>query len=106
MPNLNANVTYTAKATMTNPTAKGFSYSAELYLGVPKAATSGKKSFSLAAGESATVSFPVAMPNYEAVFPVYLDVFVGTELVAAYEATEKVTTVILPTVIVGPITWM
>lgn len=104
MPQLEAGRTYTGKATMTNPTNRSFSYTAELYLGLPKVATSGVKSFTLAAGQSTPVSFSVKMPNYEGTFPVYLDVFVGTDMIAAFEG-EAVATVIPPQIVIGPITW-
>ncbi len=105
MPNLAAGQSFTARATLSNPTEAGFNYTAELYLGVPKAASSGMVSFSLAPGESKDILFLLTMPSMEATFPVYLDVFVGGVLIAAYEATEMVTTVISPEVVVGPIIW-
>lgn len=95
----------TAVAQMTNPTAKAFNYNAELYLDVTKVASSGPIAFSLAAGETRPISFPVTMPLAEGAFPVYLDAFVGTELVGAYQATENVTLVISPAIVIGPITW-
>ena len=104
MPQLNAGQTYTAKASMTNPTGSSFSYNAELYLGLPKVATSGMRSFTLAPGEVKTVSFPVTMPESKGTYPVYLDVFVGTELIAAF-VSDSVTTVILPEIVVGPVIW-
>ncbi|MBA7475071.1 hypothetical protein ES707_10436 [subsurface metagenome] len=104
-PTFEAGETRTAIAQMTNPTAKAFSYTAELYLDVTKVASSGSIVFSLAAGETRAVSFPVTMPGVEGIFPVFLDVFVGTELVAAFRATEDVTLVISPAIVIGPITW-
>ncbi len=96
----------TARAQMTNPTAKTFSYTAELYLGLPKVASSGSIAFTLVAGETRAVSFPVTMPDIEGDFPVYLDVLVAGELVGAYQATENVIVVIIPAIIIGPITWI
>ncbi len=104
-PTFEAGEVRTAIAQMTNPTGKAFNYVGELYLDVTKAASSGSIAFSLAAGETKPISFPVTMPGVEGIFPVYLDVFVGTELVGAYRATEDVTVVITPAIIIGPITW-
>ncbi len=104
-PTFEAGEVRTAVAQMTNPTAKAFSYTAELYLDITKVASSGSIPFSLAAGETREVRFPVTLPVAEGTFPVYLDAFVGVELVGAYQATEDVTVVIIPAIIIGPITW-
>ncbi|MBA7465009.1 hypothetical protein ES707_00170 [subsurface metagenome] len=104
-PTFEAGEVRTAIAQMTNPTAKAFSYTAELYLDVTKVASSGPIAFSLAPGETKPISFPVTMPAFEGTFPVYLDAFVGAELVGAFQATEDVTVVITPAIIIGPITW-
>ncbi|GAH60873.1 unnamed protein product, partial [marine sediment metagenome] len=94
MPQFSPREVRTAIASMSNPTAKSFAYTAELYLGVPKAASSGVISFSLAAGETRNISFPVTMPSAEGTYPVYLDIFVAGELIGAYRAIEDV--VIVP----------
>ena len=94
MPQFNPSEIRTAVAPITNPTAVAFDYTAELYLGLPKAASSGVITFSLAPGETKNISFPVTMPDVEGTYPVYLDVFVGDQLIAAYQATEDV--VIVP----------
>ncbi|GAI85260.1 unnamed protein product [marine sediment metagenome] len=104
-PTFEAGEARTAIAEMTNPTAKAFDYVGELYLDVTKAASSGSIAFSLAAGETRAVSFPVTMPGVEGIFPVFLDVFVEAEQVGAFRATEDVTVVISPSIIIGPITW-
>ncbi|MBA7655144.1 hypothetical protein ES703_63042 [subsurface metagenome] len=104
-PTFEAGEVRTARAQMTNPTAKAFSYNAELYLGLPKVASSGSIAFSLTAGETKPVSFPVTMPDVEGDFPVYLDVLVAGEMVGAYQATENVIVVIIPAIVIGPITW-
>lgn len=91
MPQFSPNEPKVAIAPMSNPTAKAFSYTAELYLGVPKAASSGEISFSLAAGETRNITFPVTMPGIEGSYPVYLDVFSNSQLIAAYKAIEDVT---------------
>lgn len=112
MPTLDAKKTYIGRVTLTNPTEKAFTYNAELYLGGggafpgEKIVSSGVKTFSLAAGEQRAVDFPVTMPSIEGTFPVYLDVFVAGVIVAAYQATENVTTVIRAQVVVGPVTWI
>ncbi|MBA7697173.1 hypothetical protein ES703_105832 [subsurface metagenome] len=78
---------------MSNPTGKSFAYTAELYLGMLKAASSGVIPFSLAPGEIRNISFPIAMPSAEGAYPVYLDVFVAGELIGAYQAVEDVVVV-------------
>ena len=105
MPGFSPGEIKTAIASMTNPTDRAFSYTAELYLGLPKVASSGVIAFSLAAGETRAISFPVAMPTDEGTFPVYLDILVAGVLVGAYHATEDVEIVITPAIVIGPITW-
>ncbi|MBA7636873.1 hypothetical protein ES703_44501 [subsurface metagenome] len=104
-PTFEAGEARTAIAEMTNPTGKAFDYTAELYLDVTKAASSGVIAFSLAPGETKPISFPVTMPSAEGTFPVYLDVFVEADQVGAFRATEDVTVVISPAIVIGPITW-
>ncbi len=79
----------TAIATMSNPTGKSFAYTAELYLGLLKAASSGVIPFSLAPGETRNISFPVTMPS-AGTYPVYLDVLSNSLVIGAYKATEDV----------------
>ena len=90
MPQFNPNELRVAIAPVSNPTAKRFDYSAELYLGMPKAASSGTIPFSLAPGETRDISFPVTMPGAEGTYPVYLDVLSNSQLIGAYQATESV----------------
>ncbi|GAI60139.1 unnamed protein product, partial [marine sediment metagenome] len=108
-PNFEAGSTHAARATLTNPTAKEFTYDVELYLDVTKVA-SASGSVTIPAGSSLDVDFTVVMPVAEGTFHVYLDVWVGTELLVHHEAlphAEKdVTIVISPLIEVGPITWI
>lgn len=90
MPEFSQGEIKTAIAPMSNPTGKSFAYTAELYLGLPKAASSGVISFSLAAGETRNISFPVAMPTVEGTYPVYIDVYSAGQLIGAYQAIEDV----------------
>ena len=104
-PSFEAGSTHTAKATLTNPTTKDFTYTVELYLDVTKAATSGAGTVAIAAGHSLDVNFTLTMPLVEKSYQPYLDVWVGAELIAHYVATELVTIVVTPAIIVGPIIW-
>ena len=105
-PTFEAGVTKTAKARLTNPTAKQFTYSVELYLGVAKAATSGVGQVTIPAGGYVDVSFTLVMPLVEASYPVFLDVWQDTTLLKHYQATENVIIMISPSIEVGPITWV
>jgi len=99
--------THVARAVLSNPTTKQFTYTVELYLDVTKVATSGAGSVTIPAGSSMDIDFTVTMPSYEGgPWHVYLDVWVDTELIAHYQATEDVSTVITPAVEIGPITWV
>ncbi len=97
--------THVAHAQMTNPTPVAFTYKGELYLGPGKAATSGSVTFSLSAGQTKPVDFSITMPNFEGTWPVLIDIFVGLDLIAAYQATADVSVVIAPGIDIGPITW-
>lgn len=83
----------------------GLSCQAELFLGpndATKVATSGLKAFT-STGASQSVSLPVIMPSPGGVaYHVYLDIFVGSYRLLAYQATEDV---IIPAGEVGPIVW-
>lgn len=105
-PTLEAGSTHTARATLTNPTAKEFTYAVELYFGVTKVVTSGVGEVTIPAGQSVEVSFTVTMPLIEADYQPYIDAYVGAELVAHYVATELVTIVVTPAIIIGPIIWV
>jgi len=97
--------THVAHAEMTNPTPAAFTYRGELYLGAGKVATSGSVSFTLTAGQTKVVDFSITMPDVEGTWPVLLDVFVGVDLIAAYQAMEDVSVEIAPDIDIGPITW-
>ncbi len=90
MPQFASGETRTAIAAMSNPTGKTFGYTTELYLGLPKAASSGAIPFSLAAGETKNIPLLVTMPDVEGTYPVYLDVFVAGQLIGTYKAVEDV----------------
>lgn len=105
-PTFEAGSTHVAAAILTNPTAKEFTYTTELYLGVTKAATSGVGSVAIPAGGSVTMNYTVPMPLVEGEYEVYLDVWVGTELIAHYKATVNVIITISPIIEVGPIIWV
>ena len=86
---------HVAHALMTNNTPKAWTYDSELYL-VKDGTTyrsSGIITFTLAAGASRGIDFPIIMPDIEGTYKVYLDVYVAGELIAAYQALEAVTIV-------------
>lgn len=105
-PTFEGGASKTAKARLTNPTAKQFTYKVELYLGITKVATSGVGNVTIPAGGYVDVNFTLVMPMVEASYLVFLDVTYDTTLLAHYEATENVTIIISPTIVVGPITWV
>jgi hypothetical protein len=104
-PTFEAGASKTAQARLTNPTAKQFTYTVELYLGVGKAATSGTAQVTIAANSYLDVSFTLVMPAVEGDYPVYLDVWHEGELLKHYQATEDVAIQISPAIEIGPITW-
>lgn len=105
-PTFEAGVTKTARATLTNPTSREFSYTVELYLGVTKVASSGVGTITIGAGESMLVDFTMVMPLLEGFYQPYLDVWVGDDLIAHYIATETVEILVTPAIEIGPITWV
>ena len=105
-PTFEAGVVKTARARLTNPTAKQFTYTVELYLGVAKVATSGVGTATIPANSYLDVNFTLVMPTVEGDYPVYLDVWHEGELLKHYQATENVVLTISPAIEVGPITWV
>lgn len=105
-PTFDIGTVHVARAVLTNPTAKAFTYTTELYLGVTKAATSGAGTITIPAGGSVSVDYTVTMPLVEGDYEVYLDVWVGAELLAHYKATENVIVIVTPAIEVGPIIWV
>lgn len=103
-PTFQCGSSHTAKAQVRNPTTMSFTYAMELYLDVTKVA-SASKSVTIPAGGSQWVDFPIVMPPVEGSWAVYLDVLVEGELIAHYQATEAVITVISPDVDIIQITW-
>ncbi|GAJ09363.1 unnamed protein product, partial [marine sediment metagenome] len=104
-PAFDYGTTHVAHVPVTNPTPGTFTYDAELYLGTEKVATSGIVSFTLTAGQSKTVDFSITMPNVAGTWPVLIDVLVAGELIAAYQATEDVSVIITPEIVIGPPIW-
>jgi len=104
-PTFEAGSVHTARSTITNPTAKEFTYDLELYLDVTKVA-SASGSVTIPAGSSRDVDFSVTMPLAEGSYQPYLDAWVGTDLIAHYTATELVTIMVTPAITIGPITWV
>lgn len=105
-PELEGGSVQVATARLTNPTTKEFTYTTEMYFDVTKVATSGVSSpITIPAGGSVDVNYTVTMPTTEGEYEVYVDVWVGTELLAHKKATESVTIAVSPAIDIGPITW-
>ena len=94
-----------AKAVLSNPTPISLTYEVELYLGLDKAATSGKKTVTVPGNGSGEVLFPVSMPLVLGIFDVYLQVNYEGQMLKLYQATEKVEVTVEVDIVVGPITW-
>ena len=105
-PTFEAGATKTARARLTNPTAKEFTYSVELYLGVAKVATSGAGTVTIPASSYLDVNFTVVIPLLEGSYPVFMDVWHEGSLLKHYQATEDVVITISAAIEVGPITWV
>lgn len=83
MPEFDCGSSHIARARLRNSTSGDLSYNAELYLviGDSKQATSGLIDFSIPAGQEKSVDFPVTMPDTPGTYQVYLDIWVGNELI-------------------------
>lgn len=104
-PTFETGVIKIARARLTNPTAKQFTYLVELYLGVDKKATSGVGQVTILAGGYVDVNFTVVMPSVERSYPVFLDVWFDTTLLKHYQATENVVITITPAITIDFIGW-
>ncbi len=98
-------VTKTAKIPIT-VTPTGLSCSVELFLGPnasTKVVTSGLKPFT-STGLQQLVNAPVIMPSpaVGTSYHVYIDLYVAGMYLAGYTATDDV---VIPSGVVGPITW-
>lgn len=105
-PTFEGGAVKTARARLTNPTNKSFTYTVELYLGVNKAATSGTATVTINPGQYQDLNFTLTMPVVEGNYTVYLEVRVAGQLLTLFQSTENVTIVIPPQIVVGPITWV
>jgi len=100
--------THTATAQMRNPASLPFTYHAVLYLGLYEGdqVVSSAQDFSLEAGETKAISFPITMPNVQDVtYHVYIDVYCEDELIAAYQGVEDVRVYLQPQIELINITW-
>jgi len=109
-PTFEGGSTRVARATISNPTSKQFTYDIELYLasdvqGINKVASSGVVSVTVPAGGNAQATFPISMPSTEAVYSVFLNVKVAGTPLTLYKATDNVTIQVTPAVEIGTITW-
>lgn len=86
---LNPSTTYTATATMTNPTAEAIDYTAILFLGIDRIVEA-EASFHLEAGEGKPVSFSVVTPAAAGTYPVYIHVSAAGVDPVLYRAIEDV----------------
>jgi len=81
-----------AHVPVSNPTGAAWTYNAELYLVKDgKYTSSGIISFTLLAGASDTIDFPITMPAAAGTYKVYIDAYVDGVLIAAYQAIEDIT---------------
>lgn len=78
-----------AIAPMSNPTAKAFDYSAELYMGTDLARMA-QVPFYLEADEQKDISLPVTMPGVAGTYPVFLGVFSNGQFIEPLYQAEDV----------------
>ena len=79
----------TATIVFRNSTEGTFNYRAVLYLGVGALASS-EKTFSLVAGQSESIIFPLIMPSVAGTYHAFIDIFVNDVLVKHFQATEDI----------------
>jgi len=99
---------HSAIAPLTNPTEDDFSYTTELYLGLPKAATSGVSApFTIPAGGTVDITYNITMPATPGEYEVFIDVWSGGVIIGHFKATENVIIeeIVLPEIEIGPIIW-
>ncbi len=98
MPEFSPGESKNAIAPMTNPTAKAFDYSAELYMGT-NLALMAQAPFHLNANESKDIILPVIMPQIEGSYPVYIAVFSNDQFIEPmYQAEDVVIVTPLPSI--------
>lgn len=102
-PTFKPGTSHIAHARVTNPSSTTFTYTGDLYLG--DHVVSASASFTLTPGQTKTIDFTITMPGAEGAYKVYLDIYVGADLIAAYVATEDVIIEVEPAIDVGPISW-
>jgi len=111
-PTFESATPHVATATFQNPKTASFDFTAELYLGKAlgtKTVTSGPKTFSLAAGATAPVTFSVNMPTLAIqsdAYHVYLEVKQAGVVLITFVATDDVTVIVSPAINVTQITWI
>jgi len=110
-PTFESATPHVATATFQNPKTAPFDFTAELYLGKTlgtKTATSGPKTFTVAAGGTKPVDFSVNMPTLAIpsdAYHVYLEVKQAGVVLITFVATEDVTVIVTPAINVTQITW-
>lgn len=112
-PTFEAGSVHVARAPLTNPTVKEWTYDVELYLDVTKVA-SASGAVTIPAGGSVNVDFSVAMPLVEGEYEGWIDAWCvdaitpenPTGLIRHYHITENVIIVISPAIEIGEPTWV
>ena len=108
-PEFEAGSVHTARALLTNPTTKDWTYSLKLYLGVQgHSAVVGQAA--IPAGGSVNVDFTVTMPTAEGTYTPFLDVTIEgyPDFLEHREGTvaSRVTILASPAIDIGDITWV
>lgn len=110
-PTFEGGAVKTARANLSNPTAKQFTYEVELYLstsatGISKAATSGVGTVTVPAGGTMTTNFTLTMPLVEAAYYVFVNIKVAGIPLVLHKATENVIISISPAINIDFIGWV